>query len=57
MKYYALDLPDLIAVQDGNIYENFKEYYNVITTAEQEVCEQELQNIQLLQEDIEQVLC
>jgi len=55
MKYYALDLPDLIAVQDGNIYENFKEYYNVITEAEKEVCEQELQNIQVLQEDIEQL--
>lgn len=54
-KYYALDLPDLIAVQDANIYENFKEYYRVITNAEKEICRQEIQNIEGLERDIQEL--
>jgi len=45
----------IFKVQDGNIYENFKEYFNVITTAEKEVCQQGILNLEVLEKDIEEV--
>ena len=42
-------------VQDENIYENFKEYYNIITNAEKEVCENGIKNLENLQRDIQEV--
>ena len=42
-------------VQDENIYENFKEYYNIITSAEREVCQNAIKNLQNLEKDIQEV--
>lgn len=35
-KYYSQDLPDLIASQDGKIYEDLKNYFSIVTAIEKD---------------------
>lgn len=48
-KYFSQDLPDLIATQDGKIYENLKDYYTTISNVEREACEISVLNLQNLE--------
>ena len=48
-KYYSQDLPDLIATQDGKIYENLKEYYTTITNVERDACKECVKNLDNLE--------
>lgn len=54
-KYYKNDLPGLIAMQDGNIYESFRNFYTILTNAEIDACNQNLSNFRKLEEDVSQL--
>ena len=42
-------------MQDGNIYDNFRNFYTIITSAEIDACNQNLLNLRKLEEEVSQV--
>jgi len=54
-KYYESDLPDLIATQDGSIYEQIRNYYLTITSTETQALQTSIDRLHLLDEDITQL--
>lgn len=54
-KYYSLDLPDLLAMQDGSVYEDFRKYFTVITNTEKKACQKCLDNLSALENDVGQL--
>eukprot|EP00794_Sanderia_malayensis_P007325 gene7325-8143_t len=54
-RYYSTDLPELIALQDGNIYEKFKDYFKTMTTLEADASESSLKAMKELQEEASQL--
>jgi len=54
-RYYSTDLPELIALQDDNIYEKFKDYFKTLTTLETDVCLKSGEGMQHLRNESSQL--
>lgn len=55
LKYYGSDLPDLLATQDGDIYERLKQYYISIVNTELEALNQCVGNLTKVDSQVQQL--